>query len=598
MTDLAVLQNALRREREARNAAERLLESRSIELYRVLNQLRDQTDRLTRDQHQRQYMLFTHSPAAIVEVDGSPIRDLIRRFHRVEKSERRAWFDDHLDELCARVAQCRIKAANPAMVALLRADSEEQLLNQQSLFFDRAYVRDLARYGFHMFTDRADVGLETQIATGTGQRLDVRLHACVPPFGEQSLDSILCTFIDISAAKAVQAELIAARKQAEHHAREREHWVAKVNHELRNPVHAILEFARQLATSSHMDETERRKARTIHESAHQLKRLMDDLQCADESGRAQLTLEKRPFELDWFCNSIEQAWAVSFAAKGVDLWINCHDRHLVATTDAHRLRQIVDNLLTNALRHTDRGGVTVTILQREDRLGIRVMDTGCGFSEEMLDNLEAAKNEDQPLSAASGEGLGLSIVRAILQAMGGKYQIQNTPSGGASVCIEVPAFDVAAHAFPQPDDAIEADKLSPSRDVPLRILAAEDSALGRRVLSAMLEVLGADLTIVGDGAAAIEMAHLQTFDIILLDVLLPGLDGLEACRTIRSGAGPNRLTPIIGLTGNATREDRRRLLDAGMNDVLLKPVDGPAIARLLDQWAGDTEMPRGQSATA
>jgi signal transduction histidine kinase/ActR/RegA family two-component response regulator len=601
-SELGILQQALRRERIARAEAEALLEKRSLALYRATIELAEQREAILRDRDTREWVLYSQNPVPIIEIDARLAADLAGEMFNLPREARTEWMQKNASALLAQIARCRVVSANRAALDMLEMKSAEEVALSQSMIFDAAFVQALAEHLLQLFNGDGEAGLEATLSAKSGRRIDVLIHTCATPTADGRLQTMVCTMIDVSLERALRNELKAAHEAAEKAIAEKDHWLATTHHELRTPLNAVLEFSRQLAEGVHQGDP-RPFLQSIHEGAQQLQRLLDDYSDIQRGVQGRLSMAFADVDLEAMCAGIERVWAPAFAAKGLEFHVTSGTGPLIIKADRQRLRQVVDNLLTNALRHTENGAVSVCVNRHGDWLMLSVGDTGRGFGTALLREI-AADQGGAPLEGASGDGLGLSIVRTIAHALGGRLTCRDLPMGGAHVCVEVPLMQPRvplelAHAFPEngPEGASTLSGRS------LSILAAEDNPVGRRVLSAMINILGGDLTLAEDGASAIQAADARRFDLILMDVLLPGIDGVEACRSIRSGQGPNQSTPIIAITANAAAGDRHRLIAAGMNDVLLKPIDGPSLWRVLERWGSgptpqDTVYQRsGSSAT-
>ncbi len=266
--------------------------------------------------------------------------------------------------------------------------------------------------------------------------------------------------------------------------------------------------------------------------------------------------------------------------------------------DPVRVGQVLTNLLGNAVKFTDEGLVLLAVRVLEDdgetvEIEFEVEDTGIGVPEEQIEHLfEAFTQADASMTRRyGGTGLGLSIARQIVELMDGRIWARNALDGGAifSFAIRVPraaARPVAATPA-APERAPAAEVGAPEGSQP-RVLLVEDHHVNRRVASMMLQRLGYAVESVGTGLAAIEALERASYDLVLMDLQMPDLDGLEATRRIRSGSAPvlDPEIPIVALTAHAMRDDRRLCLDAGMNDYLAKPVRLAEMGRVLERWIG------------
>jgi CheY-like chemotaxis protein len=253
--------------------------------------------------------------------------------------------------------------------------------------------------------------------------------------------------------------------------------------------------------------------------------------------------------------------------------------------DEGRLRQVLFNLVGNAVKFTERGSVTVEVAQRplEDgrvELSTSVRDTGIGIDAEVLPRLfERFRQADGGIARRyGGSGLGLAISRGLIDLMGGRIDVQTQPGRGSTFRVTVAL---------QPGRAKELDVPDTQHDSPLdmvqglHVLVAEDNSVNQIVIGAMLAQMGHSFDIVGDGLEALEKVVARPYDLILMDIHMPNLDGLAATRRIRALGDAVAHTPIIALTANAMVEDREAYLAAGMDDHVSKPVEPKQLARAI-----------------
>jgi CheY-like chemotaxis protein len=250
--------------------------------------------------------------------------------------------------------------------------------------------------------------------------------------------------------------------------------------------------------------------------------------------------------------------------------------------DPQRLRQVLLNLVGNAIKFTERGEVTVTVSRHEDEAGsawlrCAVRDSGIGIDPARLPQLfDAFAQADRSIARRfGGSGLGLAISKRLIETMGGTISARSTPGQGSEFRFEVPL---------RPGDPQRVGAQQPAEQIvvaPLRVLVAEDVEVNRAVLRAMLEKQGHHLSFATTGAEALELVQSQGFDVVLMDVQMPQMDGLEATRRIRRLPPPLGDIPILGLTANVMETERRQYLAAGMNECLAKPIDWQAVRAAL-----------------
>ena len=265
-----------------------------------------------------------------------------------------------------------------------------------------------------------------------------------------------------------------------------------------------------------------------------------------------------------------------------------------AEGDASRLQQIVGNLLANAVKFTDIGFVALTasaIAPQPDgafTLVVEVRDTGIGIAPDVLPRLFEVFEQAEWGTARryGGTGLGLAICRRLAEAMGGRVTLTSRLGQGSCFRLEVPLRPAAA---PAAEPAPWAEPAGAARR--LKILVADDVAVNLALFRALLATAGHQIVTVGNGAAAVEAARSEPFDIILLDIHMPEMDGPTAARQIRRGRDVNHATPILALTASITEEDAAAVRAAGMNAYLTKPIGRAALLAALAQHTGAAVAP-------
>jgi CheY-like chemotaxis protein/anti-sigma regulatory factor (Ser/Thr protein kinase) len=253
-----------------------------------------------------------------------------------------------------------------------------------------------------------------------------------------------------------------------------------------------------------------------------------------------------------------------------------------------RLRQVLMNLMSNALKFTDRGGITLHVRVEERlpglvRLCFLVRDTGSGIPAEAQARLfnPFTQADDSVARRYGGTGLGLAICRRLVELMDGKIGVESTPGQGSLFWFTVPLHTAVAQPSVAPELAALAFAAGPRR----RVLLADDNAVNRRVGQKMLERLGCEVSLVNDGQQAVAAMRGGEFDVVLMDCYMPQLDGFDATRAIRALELGVRRTPVIAMTASAFAEDRERCVAAGMDDYVSKPVDLIELQRKITQWS-------------
>ncbi len=376
-------------------------------------------------------------------------------------------------------------------------------------------------------------------------------------------------------------DLDQARKEAEAANRAKSDFLANISHEIRTPLNGIIGTIEMLDRNSKEPST-RPHLSTLRSLSRSLLDLISDV--LDMSRIEQGKLELRPSMVALGEIGVDAVEALSplARAKGISLTLVAEPGLPgLVHTDGPRLRQVLINLVSNAVKFTDRGGVEVAVRAEETGLPgkltavLEVADTGCGIGDDDHARILEPFSQAKPGLAAGGSGLGLSIVRGIVGAMGGRLTFKSVVNEGSTFRVEVPCERAEADSelqLPTPSVAT----------VPrgLNVLLAEDNAVNRAVAVFALEDLGCSVTLADTGSMALEFARAGKFDVVLMDCRMPDISGLDVTADIRrleASSGRDRV-PIIAVTAFALTEDRQRCFAAGMDGFLVKPFTREALA--------------------
>ena len=373
-----------------------------------------------------------------------------------------------------------------------------------------------------------------------------------------------------------------ARRIAEAAAAARSRFLAMMSHEMRTPLNGVAGFADVLAGRPGLDAEAVRQARQIRESSDGLLMLVEDIL---DFARGDDALTNEPLDLAAVARETVAASLAAARARGLNLRIDdCLPARAHFMADRRALRQALHPLVVNAVKFTDRGEIVVRLESAGAGVCIRVSDTGCGIEQSILPDLfEAFAQGDASIRRNhSGAGLGLALAARHVQRMGGRIDVESCVGVGSTFVLSLPfdrTADVAGEACP-------AEGVAASVDAPGHapcVLVVDDHPVNREVARIMLEAFGCEVVEVGDGQQAIDAVAGQTFDLVLMDVRMPNMDGLEATRRIRAMPEVGGCVSIVAMTADAMPEDVSRCLAAGMNAHMAKPINQAGLLSMVNR---------------
>ncbi len=384
-----------------------------------------------------------------------------------------------------------------------------------------------------------------------------------------------------------------ARRDAEGASQAKSAFLANMSHEIRTPFHGLMGML-SLLRETGLTARQIDYLRTATESADHLLAILNDILDMSQLESGRLTLAPAPVDLRVLLRDVEALMRPQAATKSLALHIDADPsvpERVMA--DATRLKQILFNLLSNAIKFSDRGAVLLDLRLRQDTEGpgeieFAVIDTGIGMDEALLANLfnRFAQGDNSRSRRHGGTGLGLEISRNLARLMHGDITVTSKPGEGSCFTLRLPleALQERFASMTAPSTP------SLSRARPLKVLVAEDHPVNRQYLAALLDNMGHEAHFTVNGQEAVSAAKSMAFDLVLMDLHMPLMDGVAATRAIRALPDTARSTvPIVALTADAFAETRDRCLLAGMNDFLTKPVSPQKLATLLRQLFGDSE---------
>jgi PAS domain S-box-containing protein len=378
--------------------------------------------------------------------------------------------------------------------------------------------------------------------------------------------------IDITERKKMEHDLLEANEKAMSSMKAKQLFLANISHELRTPINVVIGMIDLLGTTN-MDSEQLRYLQALRSSATNLLTLINDVLDFSKIEAGYVDLRKQELSIQEIIREAEVSFSEVSKSKGVQL--SSFVDPLISGSlvgDRLRLSQVLSNLVGNAIKFTETGSVNINVLRKKDStvrqlIRFEVIDTGIGIAEENREKIfHTFMQEDASISRRyGGTGLGLAICSGIVQAMGGTIGVESEQGKGSTFYFEIP-FDKGV-------DLPKAEELASHGEKPTlsayRILVAEDNPLNQLLISTILNKEGIPFRLVTNGVEVLSVLETECYDLMLLDIQMPEMDGETAAAEIRKVYGSK--TPIVALTANASPEDRDRYLGLGMNEVLTKP---------------------------
>ena len=384
---------------------------------------------------------------------------------------------------------------------------------------------------------------------------------------------------------ALARDLAKAEAEARASSRAKSEFLAVMSHEIRTPLNGVLGVA-ALMERQLEQESLRPHVRTILDSGSSLLRLLTDALDMSRAEAGMLSLEPGPMRLSDLADDLQALWRARAEEKGLTLAIACDMEDAVwVEADETRLKQLLNNLIGNAIKFTPEGGVEARIEARRDGartvLSACVDDSGPGIPSERLETIFQLFNTGDANRQGAGAGLGLAICRQIVERMGGTIHAENSPLGGARFRFELTLQAATAEARAARRTLVDA---TPHET--LHVLIADDHPANRFLAGKLLEMFGCTHDAVENGAEAVEAARTGAYDLILMDIKMPVMDGVAATRAIRALGGERADLPILALTANADERDAADYLASGMDGVVQKPIEPDVLLNAIRRAVG------------
>jgi len=404
-----------------------------------------------------------------------------------------------------------------------------------------------------------------------------------------SLIGVLTDLTELKQAEHLAREAMVEKTAAEKASHAKSLFLANMSHEIRTPLTAIIGYSEALLDIKQTMSERIDGIQTINQAGKHLLGIINDILDLSKIEAGRLEVERLPVPLFGILNDVAALARLQAEAKGVTFQIEpVFPLPQTVLTDAIRVKQILINIISNAIKFTERGEVTLRVRHDPptERLVVEVLDTGIGISAEQLVRLFQAFTQADASTTRrfGGTGLGLALSKQLAEMLGGGISVNSTPGRGSrfTVTLNVGPAEALIHSIEEthkPEPQVAADDVPPA--LRGRLLLAEDNPVNQRVIVLKMRHLGAEPHVVNNGAEAVEAALAQPFDLVLMDMQMPVMDGLTAVRTLRERGYAG---PIVALTANTTLQERQACLDAGCDDFLSKPIENKVFAETLRRY--------------
>ena len=423
---------------------------------------------------------------------------------------------------------------------------------------------------------------ETRLTRADGTVRDIVSHVAVELDAEGQVATLFGALMDVTESRARETALLDAKLRAEAAAEAKAEFLANMSHEIRTPLTAINGFSSLLADIDDLSPDAGLYVRRVRTAGMTLLTVVNDILEFSKLESGHVALSPQAFAVAPFLDDVMALFAEQARAKDLALSLDLDPGVPAAlATDANRLRQVIVNLVSNAIKFTEAGEVRVGVRHADGVLHVSVRDTGCGVPEDKRDGLfQRFFQADGSISRRyGGTGLGLSICKGLVELMGGSIAMEPAPGGGS-----IFAFDVRADEAAAAPTGANIERAGPVAVA--QVLVVDDVAVNRELVRAMLQAVGHEVSEAASASEALRLTACERFDLILMDLQMPQVDGFTAARAVRAQDSANRDTPIIALSADVLPEHVAASAEAGMNGHIGKPISPAELLGAVERWTG------------
>ncbi|RXK11795.1 hybrid sensor histidine kinase/response regulator [Halarcobacter mediterraneus] len=424
---------------------------------------------------------------------------------------------------------------------------------------------------------------EQSFLSKTGQLFPID-YVSTPIYTSNStvLEGSVVVFSDITKRKEYENQLKKATLEAQNANRTKSIFLTNMSHELRTPLNAILGFTNILKKSKNIEKLEKQNIDTIYSSGQHLLSLINEILEFAKIEAGKIIINSNDFNLFKFLDEIRLMFTSKCEAKGLEFSLNIHKSvPKYIRCDEKRLRQILINILGNALKFTQKGFISTHIKANKERLYVEVCDTGIGMSKESIEVIfKPFEQIEEKKHKHDGTGLGLAITKELIEKMKGEIKVQSKVNCGSTFNfnIEIQKIDSL-----EDEEKIEETIVKIRNDKKLKVLVADDIKANRDLLTQLLSSYGIDTVQASDGQEVLKCIKESTFDLIFMDILMPNLDGLETTKILKKQDSTKDI-PIIVISANVFEEDKQKVLDSKADSFLPKPFEEKDILNSLKKF--------------